>query len=285
MADNQAHLFPKPSIQILPDEILLKIFSFVPLDELESSVGLTCKRWLKIVRDSSLRRILKVTMNYENNRSHLLMKRTLFDRLERYREKIQHVKILTHRGHVLELSEFYELTYRHEVTLLGDITLFENISRNCLRILHLEVMLSQSVDEIRTEDLIEHPTLEVVSIVILQSCMSSVRSDLHCKFVKGRNSLDISVKNIGPSQWGKWVSKRKIDERCVLQYLSIFEFSHPIRYKNYVNGHGLFNFLTLCNCCPKMEKLVINIRSILSETEFSNLLKLKNLFSRSGNEI
>ena len=205
------------------------------------------------------------------------MKRTLFDRLERYREKIQHVKILTHRGHVLELSEFYELTYRHEVTLLGDITLFENISQNCLRILHLEVMLSQSVDEIRTEDLIEHPTLEVVSIVILQSCMSSVRSDLHCKFVKGRNSLDISVKNIGPSQWGKWVSKRKIDERCVLQYLTIFEFSHPIRYKNYVNRHGLFNFLTLCNCCPKMEKLVVNIRSILSETEFSNLLKLKNL--------
>ena len=48
MADNQAHRFPKPSIQILPDEILLKIFSFVPLDELESSVGLTCKRCWKL---------------------------------------------------------------------------------------------------------------------------------------------------------------------------------------------------------------------------------------------
>ena len=217
MADNNISTCARPIIELLPEELILMIFSYIPLPHLKSSVPYVCKRWARLSNTITSKTCIKFALEYDERRTKLDQFRDVFDKM-RLNHNLRYVKITS-----VDLFS--------ECTLLKDVYYRNNRARELFR----ELMRTENnIHYLCLDDwdpymfiyplylVYEHPTIKTVTFISrIEGNPESV--NVYIKFVDGTRKVEIYFQNLYHPNLKSivpiWVSESK-------HTVEAFEISH-----------------------------------------------------------
>ena len=154
MAGTEDSRTTKLSIQDLPDELMVKIFSNISVHELDNSVSRVCQRWCRIVKDKYVRGMLDVNVQLDAFEERFPHER-LRSMVMKYNH-VQHIKVwvedLVAARAEVEKTFFQHFPYRI-LPLLTNITA-----------LHMDACLELSLKNVCITSILSHPVLKKLTV-------------------------------------------------------------------------------------------------------------------------
>ena len=266
MAGSQVAFTNERTIQDLPDEMLLKIFSNLSCADLESGVANVSPRWSNLAEDKLRRANLKVAVKY--------LKRSLDipDLTQKNVENHDVHKIrITSKGKRSSYDR-YEDAENEFIRGLSRNTIF--LFRN-LRTLYLETFSDRSFHQVSMASLLEHSALETVSLISrYKNNSSSDEFDLQVTFSTADKNLNLLTKNV---RWNLcWDHLMANWSHNIIGFVEVKGPNLAVMESELNNPRSLI-FEDLCRNCSRLQKLSFNIPGYISSDQFSNILMLEDL--------
>ena len=284
MAEMEVYRRPKKTIEDLPEEMLVKIFSYISLPELDEAVGRVNCKWSRLAKDRRARRSFEVQLDTRSRSRH---EKSVSDamRILENEKYLENIRISIFREYTVGATVFIESSdsekQRYDKLLYDILPL-----KNNLRTLHLE--LRSYLIFLETEHLwhlLTNTTFRKVTFVSRSLDYHCVGLIIRIKLVKDGRVLDLNVKNFGHPDvifWSKFVlfgPNNNIMHR-MLKSFTEFEFSnhlHPRRRLHMCGYEDIF-FDQIC-LAHNLENLIISVKDKLSFSSFSNVVRLVKLKS------
>ena len=287
------------NIDDLPDELLLRIFSYIPFPELDRSAGKVSVKWSRMVKKKTLRRFHESQISYLSQQQHEESVKELMTTLEK-EEEIKHIKITTvgdniernySRGSQIcffqSCGKCYFCGYLDSQNHLDFCEkLFYEISPSMsnLQTLHLEVLFCDPIfypilDSNKLWHLLKNTNLKKVTIVNLEKGDIFIGLTLHLRLVKGQRAIDVHCDGSGHFFEREWLEHIACycDNECLLNYNTELEYSFCMRPFPLHYGFENSHFVRICSQIPNLEKLTICFSSVVKLWSFSKVNKLKKL--------
>ena len=263
---------PNESIKELPEELLVKIFYYIPLRQLDKNISEVCQKWARVTKDRNARATLEVSINsdsadsYEDSIKYLVESVKENGSIQCIRVIVP-VEIYESKDNLLNWSSARIAEKQFCRTLVQEIV----PSANNLRTLYLETKFFTSLIRISMKELWEHPFLDTVKFVNRELLFSYARSNLHMKLVNSQKGLNIYAKTISKAVWDelkvRFLHPELID-RFIPDFCTAFGVSEVCLPKSYesskkpisfsING---YDFDRICRNNRALEKLKISINS------------------------
>ena len=293
---------PNESIKEFPEELLVKIFYYIPLRQLDKNISEVCKKWARVTKDRNARATLEVSINSDSADSYQDSIKYLVESVKE-NGSIQCIRVIVPVEIYKSKDNLFNWSSAREAEKQFCLTLVREIvpSANNLRTLYLETKFFTSLICISMNELWEHPFLDTVKFVNREFLFSNARSNLHMKLVNFQKALNIYVKTMSDSVWGEFKIRFLYPEPIdsfIPDFCTAFEVSEICLPKSSESSKEQKRFSMdsnhfdhMCQNNRALEKLKISINSSVSLPVFMSvtlLTKLKELevkmkypFSRS----
>ena len=288
MADTNTSASVSPAIEALPDEMLLKILSYIPVLHLNSSVAKVCQRWSRLARDKTLGTVLELSLNYEEHYSNPNFINKFSDIME-MNKNIRHIKIINEEK-------------LQEIENVGNDQLSEKEWQKGYCFFQMYRLLRALPTKLKTiylEDcfegflwLIDIPSINDISLNCSTKLHPHHSVNAYTKVEKDARTVNVQFANFNSHSPQLFhllyeLSHRKLAIDISLKFLrgadsitilddGLLNFSSLKSYENLCNSIEAHKFQVICRH-TNMQQLSLKLAGIISLVEFSHVQQLTNL--------
>ena len=262
----------KKTINDLPDEILLQIFSYFSLPEVDTSLGKVCRRWSRLAEEKCLRTSVEVTLsdNISRHKEDELKKCIMEN------ENVTRIKISLKSCYLnRQECRLRESNFNKRIRFVQSFTTKTILLATNLHTVYLETYKRHLVDNrINMVSIVEHPTLREFSLIFKGPAKRQGKINHHFRFSPLHKTVDFYTIKENTAEWSNFMLYELFFHDLLAETLSVIDNldEKSDSFWIYNNHVDVFAYRL-----PNLRRITASIQYKCDLESFSHLLDLDKL--------